>query len=198
MILCVTFLLAMALSVSGYVMVRRTMDVRLAQETADSQRDMQMFGVMLQSLTDSSLSFQTESVAQAASRLLTENPAFQTGSFGIWDSGGALLAQTGTMPKQWSPPKTLAEIETSYFEQGEKTYLLSAQSVQLQGTELYIACSRDVTSVFTDAKDYLNLYQLIMAVILVVCVGLTTAFTLVLTRPIRRISRTARQLSQGH
>ena len=33
---------------------------------------------------------------------------------------------------------------------------------------------------------------------MVVCVGLTTAFTLVLTRPIRRISRTARQLSQGH
>ena len=68
MILCVTFLLAMALSVSGYVMVRQTMDARLAQETADSQRDMQVFGVMLQSLTDSSLSFQTESVTQAASR----------------------------------------------------------------------------------------------------------------------------------
>ena len=198
MILCVTFLLAMALSVSGYVMVRRTMDVRLAQETADSQRDMQMFGVMLQSLTDSSLSFQTESVAQAASRLLTENPAFQTGSFGIWNGEGALLAQTGSMPKQWSPPKRVTEIETSYFEQGETTYLISAQSVRLQGAELYIACSRDVTSVFTDAKDNLNLYQIIMAVILVVCVGLTTAFTLVLTRPIRRISRTARQLSQGH
>ena len=79
MILCVTFLLAMALSISGYVMVRRTMDVRLAQETADSQRDMQMFGVMLQSLTDSSLSFQTESVAQAASwaipRRTTRNSA---------------------------------------------------------------------------------------------------------------------------
>ena len=57
MMLCVTFLLAMALSVSGYVMVRRTMDVRLAQETADSQRDMQVFGVMLQSLTDAASAF---------------------------------------------------------------------------------------------------------------------------------------------
>ena len=33
MILCVTFLLVMALSVSGYVMVRRTMFVRLGLET---------------------------------------------------------------------------------------------------------------------------------------------------------------------
>jgi len=58
--------------------------------------------------------------------------------------------------------------------------------------------SRDITDVVEHAEQNLRHYELVMLAILLVGIPLTTLLTLWMTRPIRRISRTAKQLSDGH
>lgn len=197
MIFCVTILLALALSVSGYAVVHRTLESTLKQQVQNSQQDLRIFSVIIQTTAQNDLTLYTKSNTSFFEKLLLNNSVFQS-SYYIWDGKGNPLLRSGDMPKDLKPWKNDGSMKTGYVTNAETTLLVSEQPLTLAGNEYVVAVGRDVSSVFADANANLNSYQFIMVIILVVGGALTTAFTFVLTRPIRRISRTARQLAQGH
>ncbi len=195
-ILIVSVLLGLSLSVSGYSVVRQTLSSRVAQEKTEAQEDMKLFGLTLQALSLHETDGKQDASALVL-RTLHDTPALQTSAYGVWDKDGELLTKSGSVPEEIDLPSKIGVIETSFTEYGKETLLISVQPLMLHGELFYIARTRDVTDVFSEAETHLSNFQWIMAGILAVGIALTTVVTLLLTRPIRRISRTAKQLSQG-
>lgn len=80
---------------------------------------------------------------------------------------------------------------------GGAAFVLSRQRVELFDTVYIIECCAE-TELFAENDRNLRLVRQALGILLVVCIAVTTVFSLVLTRPLRRISRMTRQIADGH
>ncbi len=195
MIALVSVLLALALAAGGVLSVRGSTRAELDAAAAESQDDMRLFSLTLQALClreDDGRA--PDGVVQS---VLKSYAALGRYTYRVYDASGALLAATGEAGTGAFPREQTGVIRTSLERSGERYYVVSRQRLPLLGEEYGLERRREVTEIFDRARSNLRTYRLGMLLILLAGVGLTTGFTLLLTRPIRRISRTAKQLSQG-
>lgn len=195
MISLVAVLLALALAVSGWAVVSAAFHGELDAAVDSAQEEMQLFGMTLQALCLRQSSEQSPEDAVLA--VLQKNPALQNYEYRIYDSTDASLAGTARGLSGSLTERGTGVIESNLVEADGRTYVHSSQRLLLYGKNFGLERWRDVTDVFVRAEENLGRYELVMAVILLAGTALTTAFTLLATRPIRRISRTAKQLSGG-
>ena len=195
MILLVMVLLALSLAVGGWAVVSTAFHGELDAAVSGAQEEMKLFGMTLQALCLRQSSEQSPEAAVLA--VLRENPALQNYEYRICDSKGAALAGTARNPGGAVTERDVGVIESRLVQAEGRTFIHTSQRLLLFGQSFGLERWRDVTEVFTRAEDNLSRYELVMAVILAAGTALTVAFTLLATRPIRRISRTAKQLSGG-
>lgn len=198
MIIAVTVLLALALSLGSYLLVSDAFSSQLKAAIEDSQKDLRMFTLTVQALVSgqSVFAFQKQP-KELLQSILRENNLSSSYQFRVTDEAGNLIYLTSQIALL--PTGTCDdELETTIVRQDETVYLLSRQKATLLEATYLIESCNEVTSIFTAAQENLRRSRLIMAAILTVCVLITTLFTMLLTQPIRRISRTAKQLSNGH
>ena len=195
MIALVSMLLALALAAGGVLSVRGSTRSELDAAMAESQDDMKLFSLSLQALClreDDG----RESAAVVRS-VLKSYSALGRYTYRVCDDEGNLVAATGSAGSGTAVQGKTGVIQTGLEQAGERYFVVSRQRLPLLGRDYSLERRREVTEIFTRARGNLRTYRLGMLVILLAGVGLTTGFTLLLTRPIRRISRTAKQLSQG-
>lgn len=198
MISIVALLLAVALSVSGYLVVRGSFRSALESEMRDAREDMRLFGLTVQALCADELRYGNEDGAALALRtLLTQDGSAQQREFSILSESGAVLVRTNGMRLNAETDTPVGVIETRIVTEDDRRFILCTQNVSSFDSTFYLSRMREITSLFTRADQDLFRYQLIMLLILVVGIGVTTALTFYLTRPIRRISRAAKQFSEG-
>ncbi len=198
MIVAVTILLALALSLGSYLLVSDVFSAQLDAAIEDSQKELRMFTLTVQALVvgQSVFSFQKQP-DELLQSILREGNLSQSYQFRVTDADGKLIYLTSGIALL--PTGDCGEsMETTVVREGETVYLLSRQKTTLLERTYTMEVCEEATSIFTAARDNLRRSRLIMAAILVVCTLITSLFTVVLTRPIRRISRTAKQFSAGH
>lgn len=198
MIVAVTILLALALSLGSYLLVSDAFSAQLDAAIEDSQKELRMFTLTVQALVvgQSVFSFQKQP-DELLQSILREGNLSQSYQFRVTDADGKLIYLTSGIALL--PTGDCGEsMETTVVREGETVYLLSRQKTTLLERTYTMEVCEEATSIFTAARDNLRRSRLIMAAILVVCTLITSLFTVVLTRPIRRISRTAKQFSAGH
>lgn len=195
MIALVAVLLALSLAVGGWSVVRSAFHEELDAAATGAQEEMKLFSMTLQALCLRDRRGQTP--VAAVLEILQQNPALQNYEYRIYDSAGATVA--GTAQALRGAPTACDEgvIESRLFRTEDGIYIQTAQRLLLFGQSFTLERRREVTEIFDRAERNLGRFELVMAAILVVGVALAAVFTLVATRPIRRISRTARQLSDG-
>lgn len=198
MISTVALLLAVALSVSGYLVVRGSFRSALESEMNDAREDMRLFGLTVQALCADELRYGNDDGAALSLRtLLTQDGSAQQREFSILSENGKVLVRTSGMRLNNEMDTPVGSIQTRIVTEGDRRFILCTQNVSCFDTTFYLSRMREVSSLFTRADRDLSRYQLIMLLILAVGIGITTALTFYLTRPIRRISRAAKQFSEG-
>ncbi len=194
MILLTTILLALSLSIGGYSMIRNSFRQQLAAEIDAAQEGMKSFSVMLKTISSSYNEGQAD--LKKVVQLIRGSSLQNYYDFSLWDENGSFLFSTDKMKSD-----TLQRPTNNYVSQSrimEESYILTTVGLELCGQMCYIQRERDVGHVYEQMQENLNQYQWSMLAIMVAGIAMTMLFTIVLTRPLRRISRTAKQLSAGH
>ena len=190
MIVAVTILLALALSLDSYLLVSDAFSAQLDAAIEDSQKDLRMFTLTVQALVvgQSVFSFQKQP-DELLQSILREGNLSQSYQFRVTDAEGQLIYLTSGIALL--PTGECGDtLETTVVRHGELIYLLSRQKTTLLDKTYTMEVCEEATAVFTAAQDNLHRSRLIMAAILVACTLITSLFTVVLTRPIRRIHTT--------
>lgn len=203
MIVAMSLLLALALSINGALIIGESFSSQLNAAFAESQKELRLLTLTLQTLTDSrnAMTFQpqTEDVLLATLRqdVLQQNYDFrlltEDGSLFYQSQGGNISALDYDEAAQCG-----AQCETRLLRADSAAFVLSRQRVEIFETCYIIECCVDVSAVFSAGENNLRFTRQVLLGMLAVCVAVTAGFALVLTRPLRRISRAARQLSDGH
>lgn len=198
MIVAVSILLALALSLGSYLLVSDAFSAQLDAAIEDSRKDLRMFTLTVQALVSGQSVFSFDKQPEELLRtILRENSLSQSYQFRVMGEDGTLIYLTPQIA-QLPSGDCGDQLETTVVRQDEKVYLLSRQKTTLLDKTYRVESCNEVTSIFAAARENLRRSRLIMAAILAVCILVTTLFTMLLTQPIRRISRTAKQFSDGH
>ncbi len=193
MILLTTILLALSLSIGGYGVVSLTFREQLSVQMDAAQEDMRLFSAMLKAIT---LAQQQNDAQTTLQSLVRDSETLEGYEFSVWDEDGELIFSTRKMKTQKLYPSEELYISESRITDQE--YIVTTVKLMLCGQSCYLQREQDVSQFYEQAMSNITRYQWIMMVILAIGVAMTMLFTLVLTRPLNRISRTAKQLSSGH
>lgn len=198
MILLVTLLLALSLSVGGYTVVQVTFDTQIENEIEAAQEDMRLFSMMLRAVCSNwQYSEMGTDLREMLQGQLQNGGTLSAYEFCISDASGAVIVRTDKMqtPAQAVPAENYV-IESRIVDSGGE-FIVTTYRIQISGQGLCIQRERDVSAIFRQADENLSSYQWIMLGILAIGVALTTIFIMIFTRPLGRISRTAKQFSAG-
>ena len=195
MIALVSMLLALALAAGGILSVRGSTRAELDAAMTEAQDDMKLFSMTLQALC--LREDDGREPAAVVQNVLRSYSALEKYTYCVRDAGGRVIASSGREGAFIAPQGEVGVIETALEQSEDRFFIVSRQRLPLLGQEYCLERRREATDIFDRSRENLRAYRLGMLVILLSGVGLTTGFTLLLTRPIRRISRTAKQLSQG-
>lgn len=198
MILLVALILTITLSTGGYTMAWMSFRSQIESEIDSAQEDMQMFSLMLQAVgagwEDSGADGNAERILKLQ---MEEGGALSGYEFSAWDESGNQLAGTEEMFTSFQMPESGGAYIESRFANVDGPYIVTTCSIPFCGQNIYLQRERDVYAPFVRAEQDLKNNQLIMMWLLAAGTLLTAVFTMVLTRPLRLISRTAHQLSAG-
>lgn len=198
MIALVALILAISLSLSGLLLIDSTFRGQLASQIGDAQEDMKLYALTVQALSANRLNRSEDSdFAAEVSELFSDNVALNGYEFRLSDASWNVLLCSDAMPNARLLPENADEMQTRIVGEGEGVFLLTAQTVTLGGEAVCLERCREITDVFAAMKTSVRRYEIITLVILAVGIGVTALLTVLLTRPLRSISRTAKQLSMG-
>ncbi len=195
MIAMVAVLLAISLTVGGIAVIGKTYRSETATAVSEAQEDMKLFGTTLQALC--LMELEKEDPQAAVIRVMQTYPVFGAHDYGVYDRDNRLLLGAGEAGADVISGLEAGTIETRILRQGDRLEVCSAQTLTLLGQDFGLVLRKDMTEVLNRARQNLREYELVMLGILLAGMLLTTLLTLWMTRPIRRISRTAKQLSDG-
>ncbi len=198
MIALVSILLALSLSFGGYSVIRSSFRTKLNSEQLDAQEDMRLFSLTIQAVCSEALRDGDETAAmELLGKYLTNKSTSEQRSVHITNEDGTVLYSN---MRERFHPGFLAQsgiIEVTIYTLESEKYVLATQKLSIYGSVLYLQRCRNISDIYTKTDRELSSYQVIMLSILLIGVGLTSAFTVYLTRPIRSISRAATQFSRG-
>lgn len=198
MILLVAMVLTITLSAGGYTMVWMSFQSQIESEIVSAQEDMQMFSLMLQAV---GAGWEDSGAHVDAGKILRlqmkEGGVLEGYEFSAWDESGNMLASSKRMFTPFQKPQQDGTAMESRFVQMDGQYIVTTCAIPFCGQNIYLQRERDVYPYFVRAEQDLKNNQVIMVWLLAAGTLLTAVFTMVLTRPLRLISRTAHQLSAG-
>lgn len=197
MLALVAVLLAVSLSVGGYSVLQGAFQASVEAELADAQEDMRMFSLTVQAICADDLnSGRTERAILALQSYLRPAQQGEQREFSVRDRDGKLIAGSGNAVEAVFPQRN-GTTEIRILSVGEKKFVVASLRLSISDTQLYLSRSREITPIYHRTEGELSRYCIIMLVILLVGLSITGAMTVYLTRPIRRISRAAKQFSEG-
>lgn len=194
MIVLTAMILALSLSIGGTVLIDRNLQRQLDGQIGDAQEDIRLYALTLQALTRSEAE-NTDAAAAIRSVVLSQN-TLNTYDFRISAADGTLITASRDLPFALEPPDCSVR-QTRVVSRSGEYWLVTTQTVRISVQTVYLERFREVTDLFRQAQESADRWLVTMLLILLVAVGLTAALTIFLTRPIRRISRTAKQLASG-
>ena len=134
-------------------------------------------------------------------RVLEENRYFSGRQFRVTTETGRTVYST---MEAASDQELLEEIdETSWGysirreEKSGRVYIHCADTISLDDGMLYLECTRDISSLFTDREAHYRIYRYLLLTVAAAAGGVLLMTSFWLTRPIRDLGKTAGQLAAG-
>ena len=196
-------LLAIAFSVSGYLLVNYSFRMNLEREVDSGLEENQLIQISLQA------ELVNEIVQEQYSGLdsLSEVGASVAGTFAEMRSYFVLVDQNRKFyfntPQfsvvSWELLNDLTEGKKNYmlYRRDDSWFMECASMFSLNNETVYIVTRRDISNVFQDRAVLLRYYGIIAFVTLLVCGAIMYVVALWLTMPIRHLNRTASVIANG-
>lgn len=192
-IVSTVIVVAFAVGLGGYLMAATAFNTALDTELTAAKDDMRLFTLTLQSVIGANDAAELPS-------LLKDYDMFDDYIFRLIDVNGNVLCQNGDIGETMIYDSLSSSGELAYrIVVSADTYRVqTARTVSLGGQTVYVEKFRDVTSVFTQKRQNLSAFRA-LTMIITAASALAVTLTLVyLTAPIRSLTRTTKQLAEGH
>ena len=198
MIAVVALLLALSLSFCGILVISGSFSASMDAEKATAKEELRLFSLTIQALCIEDL--QKGDVPGAKKTL--QNTAYSNDEtlkkhFLVCTGKGELLVGSRALHTYVREVDPEGRMSLCLIAEDDGNVLVASQSVNLYGTQLiFIRCS-NVDNIFERCRAELRRYELIMVVVLLIALAVTMLLCFYLTEPLRRISRAAKQFSEG-
>ena len=197
MILMVALILALTLSIGGYMIIWTSFESQIQSEIQMAQDEVQTFSFFLQALEDQ-YPENPLPVEQVLKKELNRSGLQMTHDFAISDDFGNCIICTDAMHTPIQSYQDFTGIIRSDLIRENGFYIVSVVSLLFSDQTLQLQMERDVTSYFNQAHENLRTFQIIMVILLIISVLITAGFTLFLTKPLNDVAQSATELAQGH
>lgn len=198
MIAVVAVLLALSLSVCGILVISGSFEAALNAEKETAQEELKLFSLTMQALCMEDL---RRGDISGARRTLQDTPYSSDetlkNQFLVCTGKGEFLAGSRALHTYIQEDNLSDQMLLRIYEETDGCYLVAAQSVNLYGTRLSFIRCVSVEAAFERSRSELRRYELIMVIVLLIALALTMLLCFYMTEPIRRISRAAKQFSEG-
>ncbi len=190
----ITMLLAVSLAVGGYLVMSSSFDARLKGQVRDAQEGVRLLGMTVQALCAREQGQDTAS-SGAIERALEALP--QDRSYCLHAADGTVLSESAGFPREAAQNGRAGVIVSRVQNTTSGSRLITTSLLTLYGGTYSLTCLNDITDMLHEAETELQRFRWILAAVLGAAVAATAALSVYMTRPLRRISRTARQLAAG-
>ena len=190
----ITMLLAVSLAVGGYLVMSSSFDARLKGQVRDAQEEVRLLGMTVQALCAREQGQDTAS-SGAIERALEAIP--QDRSYCLHAADGTVLSESADFPQEAVQNGRAGVIVSRVQNTTSVSRLITTSLLTLYGGTYSLTCLNDITDMLREAETELQRFRWILAAVLGAAVAATAALSVYMTRPLRRISRTARQLAAG-
>lgn len=198
MIGVVAVLLALSLSVCGITVITGLFSAAMDAEKVTAQEELHLFSLTIQALCADDL---RRGDISGARRTLQDtaysNDEALKSNFLVCTGKGEFLTGSRALRTYAQDDDGNSQMLLRLVDGEDGCFLVASQSVNLYGTRLCFIRSSNVDSVFERCSSELRRYELIMAIVLLIALSLTMLLCFYMTEPIRRISRAAKQFSEG-
>ena len=188
----ITMLLAASLAVGGYLVMSSSFDARLQGQVRDAQEEVRLLGMTVQALCAREQGQDTAS-SGAIERALEALP--QDRSYCLHAADGTVLSESAGFPREAAQNGRAGVIVSRVQNTTSGSRLITTSLLTLYGGTYSLTCLNDITDMLREAETGLQRFRWILAAVLGAAVAATAALSVYMTRPLRRISRTARQLA---
>ena len=190
----ITMLLAASLAVGGYLVMSSSFDARLQGQVRDAQEGVRLLGMTVQALCAREQGQDTAS-SGAIEGALEAIP--QDRSYCLHAADGTVLSESADFPQEAVQNGRAGVIVSRVQNTTSGSRLITTSLLTLYGGTYSLTCLNDITDMLREAETELQRFRWILAAVLGAAVAATAALSVYMTRPLRRISRTARQLAAG-
>ena len=198
MVLLVALVLTVTLSIGSYAMVWMSFQSQINNEIDNAQDDMQMFSLMLQAMGSGwEKPGEDVDVEKILKLQMQKDGPLAAYDFSVWDESGKQIAGAEKMDSAFQIRKPHDCCIESRLVQADVPYIVTTCKVSFCGETLYLQRERDASVYFSQAEQNLKNNQIIMVYLLAAGTLVTALSTMILTRPLRLISRTAHELAEG-
>lgn len=200
--LCMMTIITLAYSVSGSLMIistfRMTFDreVEMAGEEHEILQD--TFIMMLSHLTPNV----SEEVWRQVAKDIDTTSAREQFYFWLEGNNKNDIYLSNSMRSEKIPIYRLEEENKKsgcyLYSDRERFFLMTRSYIITDENDMYLNMVRDITDVFESRNDQLSLFYRIMVLNLLVIAGFSYLIASRLTKPLSRLSKVAREISQGN
>lgn len=198
MIAVVAMLLALSLSVCGMLVIEGSFSAAMTSEKATAKEELRLFSLTVQALCMDDL---RKGDISGARRTL-QDTTYSTddaleNNFLVCTGKGEYLTGSRALHAYLPEERESGQMLLQIVESENGNILVASYSINLYGTQLtFVRCS-DVEDIFDRCRGELRRYEIIMVTVLLIALALTMLLCFYMTEPIRRISRAAKQFSEG-
>ncbi len=190
MLLAMVCLLSLSYGVGSMLLIRQSFKTGLSQEKANAAAafEMTLQTVQLVNMVDVQQDF--SNIRAALERM--EGSSNQTGL--LLSRSGQAICQTG---EDVTPADGGGEGCMLLYAQGERHFLLISRQVQTNDEPMQLDIVYDITPIYEARAAQISTYHRVFVLLIVLGGAASWIIAWVLTRPLGRLSRTARNLANG-
>ena len=134
-------------------------------------------------------------------RVLEENRYFAGRQFRVTTETGRVVYSTMEVSSDQELLEEIGETTQGYSirrdEDGEQVFIHCADTISLDDGLLYLECTRDISSLFTDREAHYRIYRYLLLAVVAAAAGVLLMASFWLTRPVRDLGKAAGRLAAG-
>ena len=194
--LCMIAILSVLFGTGGSLLLSASFGQSLEREQDRAYEAYQTLAGTLRIIGDINGNLIYEDIADIVTKIKGESAVswemlrFRTENGTIYESGNTdIKASKGT------PDAGVCEIRC--VSEGGKNLLILSGVLTTEEDMVRMDMARDITGIFRERQSWQNIYQWVFLVMTAVCAVVSYSMAGILTRPLKRLSKTARQISGG-
>lgn len=191
MLLAMVWLLALSYGVGGVLLIAQSFRSSLSQERANAVASYEMTLQTVQLVNRVDIQQDFSNIRAALERM--DGSANQTGL--LLRREGETICQTG---EPVTPMPASADSRVLLFAQEDRRFLQLSGQVTSNDTPMQLDIVYEITPIYAARSAQIATYHRVFAALLVVGSAASWGIAWVLTRPLGRLSRTARKLADGN